>query len=71
MNFGTIKWISQCRGFGLITNDNSGGDIFFRMSSVVETACKVLAVGQKVSYDTDKDPKGNYKLHAINIYVSQ
>lgn len=71
MNKGTIKWLSYDNGFGFITNDDSGGDIFFRLSSIVATACKALEAGLKVTYDTEKDPKGNYQIHAINIYVSQ
>lgn len=69
MRHGAIKWFSQDRGFGFIAADE--GDIFFRLSSVLGSGANVLTAGQAVSYDTEKDPKGNYQLHAINIHLVQ
>lgn len=71
MNFGFIKWISQDKGFGFITVSNDGGDIFFHLSSLIGIVPDMLAAGQQVTFDTEKDPKGNYQLHAINIRLSK
>ena len=69
MKHGAIKWISQDRGFGFITASNGEGDIFFHLSSILGAGSKVATAGQKVTYDTEKDPKGNYQLHAVNIHL--
>lgn len=53
---GTIKRLTD-RGFGFI-DTGDGKDIFFHMSSVVETSYDDLREGQKVSFDVGEGPKG-------------
>lgn len=56
MSEGTIKRLTD-KGFGFISN-NSGTDLFFHMSAVVDVRFEELQEGQKVSYDEGRGPKG-------------
>ncbi len=56
MSEGTIKRLTD-KGFGFISN-NSGTDLFFHMSAVVDVRFEELREGQKVSYDEGRGPKG-------------
>lgn len=64
MNKGTVKWFDESKGFGFITPDDGGKDVFVHHSAVRGTGFKTLAEGQKVSYETQKTPKG---LSATNV----
>ena len=70
MNKGTVKWFNEGKGFGFITNDNGSGDVFVHFSSILGSGFKSLLEGQKVSYDTETDPKDSRKLRAINISLA-
>ena len=69
MNNGTVKWFNEAKGFGFIANDDGSGDVFVHFSSIQSDSFKTLAEGQKVSYDTETDPKDRKKLRAINVRV--
>ncbi|MGE5450113.1 MAG: cold-shock protein [Methanomassiliicoccales archaeon] len=70
MNKGTVKWFNDDKGFGFISNDSGGDDVFVHSSAIVSQANKSLTEGQKVSFDTETDPK-NGKLKASNVSVVQ
>ncbi len=67
MNNGTVKWFNSQKGFGFITNDNGGEDVFVHFSAIVTNGFKSLEEGQKVTFDTEKDPKDSRKLKAVNV----
>lgn len=67
MNNGTVKWFNESKGFGFISNDNGGEDVFVHFSAIQGNGFKTLVEGQKVSYDTEQDPKDSRKLRAINV----
>lgn len=67
MNSGTVKWFNESKGFGFIQNDNGGDDVFVHFSAIVSDGFKSLADGQKVTFDTEKDPKDSRKLRAVNV----
>ena len=67
MNNGTVKWFNETKGFGFISNDEGGDDVFVHFSAIMTDGFKTLAEGQKVSYDTEPDPKNSSKLRAINV----
>lgn len=67
MNHGTVKWFNETKGFGFISNDNGGDDVFVHFSAIQTDGFKTLAEGQKVSYDTEPDPKDKNKLRAVNV----
>lgn len=67
MNTGTVKWFNATKGFGFISNDDGGDDVFVHISALPADN-KNLDDGQKVSFDIEKDPK-NGKSCAANITV--
>lgn len=69
MNKGTVKWFNAEKGFGFISNDNGGGDVFVHFSAIQTDGFKTLEEGQKVSFETETDPKDSRKLRAVNVRV--
>lgn len=70
MNNGTVKWFNAEKGYGFISNDNGGDDVFVHFSAIVSDGYKTLNEGQKVTYDTETDSR-NGKLRAVNVTVVQ
>ena len=64
---GTVKWFNEQKGFGFIANDNGGDDVFVHFSSITGDGFKTLTEGQKVSFDTEPDPKNSSKRRAVNV----
>ena len=58
---------NEQKGFGFIANDNGGDDVFVHFSSITGDGFKTLTEGQKVSFDTEPDPKNSSKLRAVNV----
>lgn len=69
MNNGTVKWFNAEKGYGFISNDNGGNDVFVHFSAIVGDGYKTLVEGQKVSYDVEADPKDESKSRATNVVV--
>ena len=67
MNKGTVKWFNAEKGYGFISNDEGGDDVFVHFSSIQVEGFKTLTEGQKVTFDTETDPKNSAKLRAINV----
>ncbi|MDL2325158.1 cold-shock protein [Ruminococcaceae bacterium OttesenSCG-928-A16] len=67
MNKGTVKWFNESKGYGFISNDEGGEDVFVHFSSIMTDGFKTLAEGQHVTYDVEQDPKNADKLRAINV----
>jgi CspA family cold shock protein len=67
MNKGTVKWFNESKGYGFISNDEGGDDVFVHFSSIMVDGFKTLAEGQHVTYDVEQDPKNSEKLRAINV----
>ncbi|MFQ9871913.1 MAG: cold-shock protein [Oscillospiraceae bacterium] len=70
MNNGTVKWFNEGKGFGFISNDDGSGDVFVHFSSIMGNGFKTLAEGQKVTFDTEADPKDPRKLRAVNVFAA-
>ena len=67
MNKGTVKWFNADKGYGFISNDEGGEDVFVHFSSIMVDGYKTLSEGQRVTYDVEQDPKNADKLRAINV----
>jgi len=70
MNTGTVKWFNAEKGFGFISNDNGQGDVFVHFSAIVGDGYRSLEEGQKVTFETETDPKDTNKLRAVNVQVA-
>jgi CspA family cold shock protein len=58
MATGTVKWFNDDKGFGFITPDEGGKDLFVHHTSIQGSGFKSLAEGAKVSYDEEQGQKG-------------
>ena len=67
MNNGTVKCFNAEKGYGFITNDANGEDVFVHYSSIVSEGYKSLNEGQKVTFDMESDPRDSRKLRAVNV----
>ena len=58
MATGTVKWFNDAKGFGFITPDEGGEDLFAHFSSIEMNGFKSLKEGQRVQFDVVQGPKG-------------
>jgi len=64
MATGTVKWFNDAKGYGFITPDDGGEDLFAHFSAIQMNGFKTLKEGQKVSFEVTQGPKGK---QAANI----
>ena len=58
MATGTVKWFNDAKGFGFITPDQGGEDLFAHFSAIQGGGFKTLKDGQKVTFEVTTGPKG-------------
>jgi len=58
MATGTVKWFNETKGFGFITPDEGGADLFAHFSEIQGSGFKTLKDGQKVEFVVKQGPKG-------------
>jgi len=64
MATGTVKWFNAEKGFGFISQDDGGPDVFVHFSAITGNGYRNLEENQKVQYETTQGPKG---LQAGNV----
>jgi cold shock protein len=67
MATGTVKWFNDSKGYGFITPDDGGEDLFAHFSAINMSGFKTLKEGQKVSFEVTQGPKGK---QASNIQAA-
>jgi CspA family cold shock protein len=67
MAFGKVKWFNDAKGFGFITPDGGGDDLFAHFSAININGFKTLKENQTVSFDVVQGPKGK---QASNIVLA-
>ena len=55
---GSVKWFNDAKGFGFITPENGGADLFVHFRSIQGSGLKSLQEGQKVSFKVAQGQKG-------------
>ncbi len=58
MSTGTVKWFNDAKGFGFITPDEGGDDLFAHFSEIQDSGFKSLKETQRVAYEVRTGPKG-------------
>lgn len=58
MATGTVKWFNESKGFGFLSQDNGGDDVFVHFSAIQGDGFKTLNEGQKVTFEVEQGPKG-------------
>jgi CspA family cold shock protein len=64
MASGKVKWFNESKGFGFISQDNGGADVFVHFNAIQGTGFKTLSEGQAVTFEVENGPKG---LQASNV----
>lgn len=62
---GIVKWFNEAKGFGFISQENGGEDLFAHFSEIKGNGSQILTEGQRVTFDVTTTPKGK---QASNIH---
>lgn len=63
---GTVKWFNEEKGYGFLTQENGGKDVFVHFRAIASEGFKTLAEGQAVSFEVEQGQKGP---QAANVVV--
>ena len=65
---GTVKWFNDSKGFGFVTPEGGGDDLFAHFTAIQGSGFKTLKEGQRVTFEVANGPKGK---QATNIRVAE
>ena len=60
-------FFNESKGFGFITPDDGGADVFVHFSAIMSDGFKTLREDQKVTFDVEADPKNKSRFKAVNV----
>ena len=66
MKKGTVKWFNAEKGYGFLSNDEGGEDVFVHFSAIQTDGYRTLEEGQKVEFEEEMDVRKG-KLRAVNV----
>lgn len=58
MRTGTVKWFNEAKGYGFISPQGGGEDVFVHFSAIMGSGFRTLAEGQTVTFEVEQGPKG-------------
>ena len=64
---GIVKWFNTTKGYGFITPDKGGEDVFVHISALQQAGLETLAEGQRVSYTLFEDRRGKFTAGDIQL----
>jgi CspA family cold shock protein len=67
VNNGTVKWFNEKKGFGFITPDTGGEDLFVHFTNIASEGFRTLADGQKVQYEAAAGRKGQEAIKVMPL----
>ena len=66
MKKGTVNWFNAEKGYGFLSNDEGGEDVFVHFSAIQTDGYRTLEEGQKVEFEEEMDERKG-KLRAVNV----
>ena len=67
MNNGTVKWFNSEKGYGFISNDNGGDDVFVHFTAIQGEGYKTLDEGAQVEFEIEEGPKGPQASNVVKL----
>ncbi len=67
METGTVKWFDNSKGYGFLSRENGGKDVFVHHSAIQGTGFKSLDEGQKVQFEVTQGQKGDQAVNVTKI----
>ena len=67
MEKGTVKWFDNSKGYGFLTRESGGKDVFVHHSAIQGSGFKSLDEGQRVEFEVTQGPKGDQATNVTKV----
>ena len=67
MEQGTVKWFDNAKGYGFVSRENGGKDVFVHHSAIQGTGYKSLEEGQRVQFEVTQGQKGDQAVNVTKV----